>query len=144
MGFLKKLTGVDLNNNQPEMENNLDTNLDMSFEMDEDTVFDLPIDVYEDEDNVYLRAFIPGVRPTDIDIEITREVVNITGERVETEKIDSDKYYQRELVWGKFEKKVLLPHEIDVDRVKASTTHGMITLKMPKLDKDRSVKVNLD
>ena len=144
MSFLKKLTGVDLNNNQPEMENNLDTNLDMSFEMDEDTVFDLPIDVYEDEDNVYLRAFIPGVRPTDIDIEITREVVNITGERVETEKIDSDKYHQRELVWGKFEKKVLLPHEIDVDRVKASTVHGMITLKMPKLDKDRSVKVNFD
>jgi HSP20 family molecular chaperone IbpA len=36
-----------------------------------------------------------------------------------------------------------LPHEIDVDRVKANTVHGMITLKMPKLDKNRAVKVSL-
>jgi HSP20 family protein len=71
-------------------------------------------------------------------------VVEIKGERIEVEKIDLEDYHQRELIWGKFSKKVLLPNEIDVDRVKASTTNGMIIMKLPKLDKDRAVKISLN
>ncbi len=143
MSFIGQLTGRE--EKPVTEENELDSNLDYQFDMEnEDTIFDLPIDVYQDNDNMYLRAFIPGVKPEHIDVHITRDVVEITGERVESEKIDSDNYSQRELVWGKFEKKVLLPNEIDVDRVKANTIHGMITLKMPKLDKNRAVKVSLN
>ena len=142
--FLKKLTGGE-DNNTHEEDTLLDSNLDYQFDMeDEDAIFDLPIDVYQDNDNMYLRAFIPGVKPESIDLQLTRDVVEISGERSESEKIDSGNYTQRELVWGKFQKKVLLSHEIDVDRVKANTSYGMITLKMPKLDKDRTVKVSLN
>jgi len=142
--FLKKLTGGE-DNNTHEEDTLLDSNLDYQFDMeDEDAIFDLPIDVYQDNDNMYLRAFIPGVKPESIDLQLTRDVVEISGERSESEKIDSGNYTQRELVWGKFQKKVLLSHEIDVDRVKANTSYGMITLKMPKLDKDRAVKVSLN
>jgi len=142
--FLKKLTGGE-DNNTHEEDTLLDSNLDYQFDMeDEDAIFDLPIDVYQDNDNMYLRAFIPGVKPESIDLQLTRDIVEISGERSESEKIDSGNYTQRELVWGKFQKKVLLSHEIDVDRVKANTSYGMITLKMPKLDKDRAVKVSLN
>ena len=141
--FLKKITGYE----EPvqEIEEELESNLDYQFDsIDEDTVFDLPIDVYQDEQNIYLRTFIPGVKKEQIEINITRDVVDIEGERVEEEKISNDNYHQRELIWGKFSKKVLLPHEIDVDRVKANTKFGMLTLILPKLDKDRSVKVSLN
>lgn len=142
--FLKKLTGGE-DNNTHEEDTLLDSNLDYQFDIeDEDAIFDLPIDVYQDNDNMYLRAFIPGVKPESIDLQLTRDIVEISGERSESEKIDSGNYTQRELVWGKFQKKVLLSHEIDVDRVKANTSYGMITLKMPKLDKDRAVKVSLN
>ena len=141
--FLKKLTGSD----EPVMQedNNLDSNLDYQFDdIQEDTVFDLPIDVYQDDNNIYLRSFIPGVKPEQIDIDITRDTVGISGERVEDEKVENENYNQRELIWGKFSKKVLLPNEIDVDGVSATTKHGMMVLKMPRLDKDRSVKISLN
>lgn len=142
--FLRQLTGRE--DSPSDDDNNLDSNLDYQLENmeDEDAVFDLPIDVYQDGDNIYLRAFIPGVKPGQIDVNITRDIVEITGERMESEKIDSENYHQRELIWGKFSKKVLLPSEIDVDRVKANTSNGMITMKLPKLDKDRSIKITLD
>jgi HSP20 family protein len=95
--FLKKLTGAE--ESHEDMNNELESNLDYQFEIsDEETIFDLPIDVYQDNDNVYLRAFIPGVKPEQIDVQITRDVVEITGERVESEKINSDDYHQRELI----------------------------------------------
>lgn len=142
--FFKKLTGGD--DFSVEDENQLDSNLDYQLNdiEDEDAIFDLPIDVYQDNDNIYLRAFIPGVKPDQVDVNITRDIVEITGERMESEKIDIENFHQKELIWGKFSKRVLLPHEIDVDRVKANTNNGMITMKLPKLDKDRSVKVSLN
>ncbi|HIP21613.1 MAG TPA: Hsp20/alpha crystallin family protein [Candidatus Pacebacteria bacterium] len=96
--FLKKLTGGE-DNNTHEEDTLLDSNLDYQFDMeDEDAIFDLPIDVYQDNDNMYLRAFIPGVKPESIDLQLTRDIVEISGERSESEKIDSGNYTQRELV----------------------------------------------
>jgi len=96
--FLKKLTGGE-DNNTHEEDALLDSNLDYQFNMeDEDEIFDLPIDVYQDNENMYLRAFIPGVKPESIELQLTRDVVEISGERSESEKIDPDNYTQRELV----------------------------------------------
>jgi HSP20 family molecular chaperone IbpA len=96
--FLKKLTGSDDFSENTESE--LDSNLDYQFTQieDEDAVFDLPIDVYQDSDNMYVRAFIPGVKPEHVDVNITRDVVEIKGERIEVEKIDLEDYHQRELI----------------------------------------------
>ena len=136
------LTGA--NSNQQE-DNSLDSNLDYQLDEynEEEQVFDLPIDVYFDDENIYVRAFIPGVDLNDIDISISRDTVEIVGERIERKKIEKENFHQKELIWGKFMKKVSLPNEIDVDRVKSNTKNGTIILKLPKLDKDRLVKVSL-
>ncbi len=141
--FLKKITGID---NFISDEEILDEDLDIELEdiRSEESSFELGVDIFEDEKNIYLQAFIPAIKRENIDINLTRDMLEISGERKRSESHNNGKYFQRELNWGKFSKKILLPHEVEVDRVKAQIEDGMITLKMPKLDKDRLVKVSLD
>jgi HSP20 family protein len=140
MKFIQKITGdsedFEVNENEA-----LEENFDVEFG---DGVMELPTDVYEVQNNIFVRSFIPGVAPEKIEVKITRSLVEISGERIDTENIESDDFRQQELIWGNFERKISLPNEIDVDKVKANFKNGMVVLKMPKLDKDRSVKVLLN
>lgn len=144
-GFLSKLTGSDNLENFNE-EENFESNIDYGMEdmLDSSDQISLSIDAYQDEDNLYIRAFIPSVDPKEIDIDISRDTVTISGERIDTTKKDSEDFFQKELSWGKFQKKILLPKEVDLESVKASVHLGTLTLKLTKIDKDRKVKVNVD
>ncbi|PID83329.1 hypothetical protein CSB11_02195 [Candidatus Campbellbacteria bacterium] len=144
-GFLSKLTG----GNEPEENFNneeiFDTDINYSVDeiIEDNNQISLSIDAFEDEDNIYIKAFIPSVEPKDIDIDISRDTVTISGERSSVEEISNDQYFQKELSWGKFSKRILLPKEIDIENIKASAHNGTLTLKLPKTDKDRKVKVKI-
>ncbi len=145
-GFLSKLTGgnepeEDLNN-----ENNFESNIDYDLDdmMDFSDEISLAIDAFEDDDNLYIKTFVPSVDPKGIDIDISRDVVTISGERFEIEEKDQDQYFQKELSWGRFKKKILLPKEIDIESIKASVKNGTLTIRLPKIDKDRKVKVQIN
>ena len=143
-GFLSKLTGSDSHDqNEQDFESNLDyiSNEEM---MDASDQISLSIDAYQDEENLFIRAFIPSVDPKEIDIDITRDTVTISGERYDSMEKGNSDFFQKELAWGKFEKKILLPTEIDIESVKASVNFGTLTLKLTKIDKDRKIKVNVD
>lgn len=143
-GFLSKLTG---SNNPEEFKNeeNFESNIDYGMEdmLDSSDQISLPIDAYQDEEFLYIRAFMPSVDPKEIDIDITRDTVTISGERFDSTRKDTEDFFQKELSWGKFEKKILLPREIDIESVKASVNMGTLTLKLAKTDKDRKIKVNI-
>ena len=144
-GFLSKLTG----GNEPEenfnSENEFESNIDYQMDdiLNSSDEISLAIDAYEDEDNLYIRAFIPSVEPKELDIDISRDTVTISGERFEVDEKDQDQYFQRELSWGKFKKRIMLPKEVDIEAIKASVNHGTLTLRLPKIDKDRKVKVQI-
>ena len=143
-GFLSKLTGSnddELYQEEEIFESNIDYNDQSSLDGDEE--ISLSVDAYEDEENIYIKAFIPAVNPKELDIDVSRDVVTISGERFESEEKDFDQYFQKELSWGRFQKRILLPKEIDIENIKASTNFGVLTLKLPKIDKDRKVKVKL-
>jgi HSP20 family molecular chaperone IbpA len=97
-GFLSKLTGSDNLENFNE-EENFESNIDYGMEdmLDSSDQISLSIDAYQDEDNLYIRAFIPSVDPKEIDIDISRDTVTISGERIDTTKKDSEDFFQKEL-----------------------------------------------
>jgi len=101
----------------------------------------LAVDVVNTEDAIIVKAMLAGVKPNDIDIDIARDLVTIRGTREEEFEVTEDNYYHKELFWGSFSRNIMLPEEIDVDQAEAIEKNGLLTLKLPKLDKNRKAKI---
>src|SRR3989344_493649 len=98
----------------------------------------LTVDVYQTEDEIIVQSTIAGVTADDIDITITSDMVTIKGRRESSEKVKASDYYYRELYWGAFSRSIILPEEIDADNAKASMKNGILTIRMPKLSKNKT------
>ena len=92
---------------------------------DEEPGGELAVDVYQTGDAIVVKALIAGVQPNSIDINLTREMITITGSRQEEKEVEEDNYFQRELYWGSFSRTILLPQEIDVEVASASAKDGL-------------------
>lgn len=104
---------------------------------------ELTVDVYQTPEMIIVKSMIAGVRPEDLDISITRDMVTIHGKREEERVASEDDYFTRELYWGSFSRTISLPQEIDVDEAEAIEKHGLLILKLPKLDKKRQSKLKV-
>jgi HSP20 family protein len=103
----------------------------------------LPVDVYQTENEIIVRAFVAGVRPDDINLSISRDTVVIDGMREERDQVTDGDYMKRELFWGSFSTTIHLPQEIDVDNSSANAKDGLLTLVLPRLDKSRQTKLKV-
>jgi len=104
---------------------------------------ELPIDMYHTGEVIVIRALVAGVRPDDLDISITRDIVTINGAREEITEVDDEFYFHRELFWGRFTRKIILPEEIIIDEAEAKEKHGLLEIVLPKLDKERSTQIKV-
>lgn len=104
---------------------------------------ELAVDVYQTPDEIIIRTLVAGVKPEDLDISITRDMVTIRGKREVHKEVTEDNYFSQELYWGSFSRTILLPQEIDVELAEAVEKHGLLTLRLPKIDKDRQTKVRV-
>lgn len=104
---------------------------------------ELTVDIYQTHSDIVVQAMVAGVRPEDLELTIGRDVVTIRGKREESRTIDEDKYFVKELYWGKFARTITLPAEVEPEEVEATEKHGLLTVKMKKVDKEKknSVKV---
>jgi HSP20 family molecular chaperone IbpA len=109
----------------------------------EEEVGQLPVDVYETPHEVIIQTLIAGVLPEHLTINITRDVVSISGKREENKAISQDSYHIQELYWGKFERIVDLPMEVEIDNAEAIERHGLLMIKLPKLDKGRKAALKI-
>lgn len=103
----------------------------------------LTVDVYQTNDEIIIKSTIAGVTADDIDVTITNEMVTIKGHRKHEDKIKESDYYYQELYWGSFSRSIILPEEIDADKAKASMKNGILTLRLPKLAKNKIKKVKI-
>lgn len=110
---------------------------------DEEPGGELAVDVYQTGDAIVVKALIAGVQPNSIDINLTREMITITGSRQEEKETDEDDYFQRELYWGSFSRTILLPEEVDVDMAEASEKHGVLSVRLPKINKKKEMKLKV-
>ena len=103
----------------------------------------LTVDVFEDSENIIIQSTIAGVGEEDIEVNITNESVTIRGKRERKEKVEEKDYFYQELFWGEFSRSIILPQEVDPDNSAAAIKNGILTIKMPKMDKDRMKKLKV-
>lgn len=99
---------------------------------------ELAVDVYQTPSEIIIKTMIAGVKPEDLSIAITREMVTIKGRREEVREISQDDYFQRELYWGSFTRTILLPTEVEVEEAEALEKHGLLTIRLPKIDREKT------
>lgn len=103
----------------------------------------LPVDVNQTASDIIIRAFVAGVRPDELNISISRDMVEIEGSRMEREQVAGPDYFTRELFWGSFSRTIMLPQEVDVEASSANAKDGLLTIILPKLDKARQTKLRV-
>jgi HSP20 family protein len=102
------------------------------------------IELQDTEDNLVLRAEIPGVDGKDIDVQVTREAVAISGEHRFEKKTQEQGFFRSEFRYGNFQRVVPLPVPIQNDRVHAEFNNGILTLTLPKVTEARRTVVKLN
>ena len=104
---------------------------------------ELTVDVSQNSNEIIVKAMIAGVHPDDLDVDITRDMVTIRGHREEERSAKDEDFFVQELYWGGFSRTITLPEEIDVDAAEAIEKHGLLILKLPKVDKGRKTKLKI-
>lgn len=94
----------------------------------------LNIDMVQTDDEVIVKASIPGVKPDDINISVTGDTLTIRGEVKEDEETIKANYHIRELRMGSFARSILLPGPVIADKAKAEFENGILKLSLPKAE----------
>lgn len=101
------------------------------------------IDVFEEGDDVVVKAEIPGASKDEIDVSVTDSVLTISGEKERKEEIKEDKYYRCERSYGAFSRSVELPGEVEGSRAQATFTDGVLEVRVPKTEESRRKAIKL-
>lgn len=109
----------------------------------EDETAELSIDLYDNGKEIIIQTMIAGVKPEEIDVNIQRDSVSITGNRKESKSIKEENYFYRELFWGSFSRTIQLPEEVDPEAGEATEKHGLLIIRLPKIDKEKQKKVKV-
>lgn len=101
------------------------------------------VNLFADRDGVVLRAEVPGVEPSSIDVSIQRNTLHISGERPVKAR-DKGSYHRRERRFGKFSRSFQLPQDLDPEKASAECRNGVLTLRIPRREeaKPRQVRIN--
>ncbi|MBP6912070.1 MAG: Hsp20/alpha crystallin family protein [Candidatus Pacebacteria bacterium] len=109
----------------------------------EDEEGQLTVDIYQTSTDIVLQTMVAGVRPEDLSITITRDMITIKGRREENKTINTDDYFVRELYWGGFSRTILLPQEVEPEESEAIERHGLLVIKLPKIDKSKKTTLKI-
>ncbi len=101
----------------------------------------LAVDVLETQDEIIIRSAIAGVKPEDLDVHVTSDIVTIRGERQSGKEIRDATTHFEECFWGTFSRSIVLPHHVKTDEVDAVISDGILTLTLPKTRGEMNIKV---
>ncbi|MEJ2158323.1 MAG: Hsp20/alpha crystallin family protein [Desulfobacteraceae bacterium] len=90
------------------------------------------VDIYEDDDNIVVKAEIPGMDKESIDVDVKDRVLTIKGERSENHEVKEERYYRKESSYGRFERAFTLPADVKTDEIKAEYKDGILKVMVPK------------
>ncbi len=102
-----------------------------------------PINVTEDDDNLYLTAELPGIPADKIDITVEEESVTIKGERKAEPEGEEVSYHRKEREEGEFSRTITLPTRIVADKVTAEAKDGVLSLVLPKAEEVKPKKIEI-
>jgi HSP20 family protein len=103
-----------------------------------------PVDLYETEGDVVVKASLPGVKPDDIDVSVTGQVLTLKAESKQESEDKGQNWYRRERRSGSYVRQFQLPTEVQADKATADFEHGVLKLTLPKAEavKPKTIKVS--
>ncbi|MGB2762557.1 MAG: Hsp20/alpha crystallin family protein [Minisyncoccales bacterium] len=104
---------------------------------------ELTVDVYQTKDELVIQSTIAGIKPEDLDIIIENDILIIEGtrEKPQEDEKEEKKYFYQECYWGPFYKRMILQEEVDNSRVEAVMKQGILTIRIPKIQRKKKRKV---
>jgi HSP20 family protein len=95
------------------------------------------VDVFEEGDEVVVKAELPGIKKEDIDVNLTDDTVTISGEKKKEDKVEKKGYYRMERSYGSFSRSLRMPAEVQSDKAKAKFKDGVLEIRVPKTEEAR-------
>ncbi|PIY89686.1 MAG: heat-shock protein Hsp20 [Candidatus Nealsonbacteria bacterium CG_4_10_14_0_8_um_filter_37_14] len=105
----------------------------------------ISIDLYETESELVIQSTIAGVKASDLDISIEEGILSIWGAREKPAEDSSEKrtYLYQECYWGRFCRKIILPEGINHSEIQAAVKEGILTIRIPKMQKKEKRKIEI-
>lgn len=98
----------------------------------------LAIDTYQTDDDIVIKAPIAGVEAANLEVAVTDEMITIKGDRRDESAQSRDNYFCQECYWGSFSRSYVFPVAVDADKAEAKLKDGLLTVRVPKLEKSRA------
>jgi HSP20 family protein len=103
----------------------------------------LLLDVFGDEENIYVKSTIAGVNPEDLEISIHNDMLTIRGKRSQETEVEEKDYFYQECYWGGFSRSIILPGEVKTDQISATLKDGVLIITLPKAERRRSIPIEV-
>jgi HSP20 family protein len=120
---------------------------EVSSKHDEDWLGDsegqLTVDVYQTPADIVIKSIVGGAKPEDIDVVIANDMVTIKGKRENFDEIKTEDYYYQECFWGAFSRSIILPVDVESDKVEATIKDGILKIVLPKEEKVKTKKIKV-
>lgn len=103
----------------------------------------LALDLFQTDDELVVKANIPGLKPEDIDISVSGDTLTIQGEINQETDSDNAQYMLRERRYASFARSVTLPSTVEAEHAKAEFEHGVLTLTLPKAEEVKPKRISV-
>ncbi len=107
------------------------------LKMDEMEEVSPTVDIFEDGNDIVVKAEMPGMKKEDIDVKLTEATITISGEKKKEEKVENRNYYRMERSYGSFSRSFSLPSEVQTEKAKAEFKGGILEIRVPKTEEAR-------
>ena len=102
------------------------------------------IDVVKEGNDLIAHVELPGVDPKDVEITVTGNLLTVKGERKLEKEYNNEDYFSREISYGSFERSVMLPVEVNPDKIKATYKKGLLEIRMPAAAAIKGKKIEIE
>ena len=101
------------------------------------------VEIYQTPGEIIIKSTIAGVKPEDIDISINNDMLTIRGHRSMDKKIREENYLYRECYWGSFSRSIILPVEVEGEKIEAELENGVLTVTLPKAKNAKEISIKV-
>ena len=103
----------------------------------------LSVDVFQTKKHIIVKSTVAGAKPDNIEVQLNNDLLTIKGKRYQEEEVNDEDYFYRECYWGGFSRSIVLPVEVEPNKIEAKIKSGVLTIKLPKAKMSQSVKVDV-
>jgi len=99
------------------------------------------VDIYDEDDKLVIKAELPGLDKKDVSVDVKDRILTLKGERKNEHEVKEERYFRREMSYGRFERSFVLPADVDPDKIKADFKDGLLTIEVPKPEERKPKKI---